>query len=303
MNCRMYLNCTKKKKTSRWVLNTHVNTKETQVQHYRSRWSESCSLIHASRWRGRKVHCTVSLCKWWEFIRAKAWGKKVLYDTVINWNKVQVQLSPHSNQTLLYFITHSKVFFPKWSTIFPTWNQGVISSMCRSEACFLFSQICRGFTPILPNVLLCSTRFPSHFLQLHLQKGQQTGSLEDFFFTLNYSERIAEHISHRSWWMCGRPIAWFAWLTKANLRGYHNNSSLTRPRRKHRGTRGNDKQTSLPFAQTFGGLYLSASVIRLCRTLSSEKTHVSIETCFGIFKTLQDECFCGTRVVSQMLWE
>lgn len=172
--------------------------------------------------------------------------------------------------------------------------------------CDFFHVLQRSLFSILPNLLRFHSNSPQspplldqvsiHFLQLHLQKG---GLFSFFVLRLTYCQAyfppqlMKGRTAHRL--IC---VTYEGKLTQLPQQFF-----LTPPRRKIKGTRGNDKQTSLLLTWTCEGLNLSAAVIRLCRTLTCEKTQVSIVTWFGIIKTLKDEWFCGTRVVSQMLWE
>lgn len=179
-------------------------------------------------------------------------------------------------------------------------NQGVISS----AVCFLFSQICWGSTPILPNVLLCSVRFPFTFCCFICKRARHRlsgGFFSSFFWIMAASlpsafpTAVDECEEGRSFDSRDLRRQTYAATTTIFFSPCQGGRSKAR--------RGNDKQTSLPLTSTCGGLYLSAGVIRLCRTASVIWVNTSF---YGnlVWNTQNTSwVFCGTRVVSQMLWE
>lgn len=66
----------------------------------------------------------------------------------------------------------------------PTDNQGVIviSSMCLGEACFLFSQICRGLAPSSPWSPPLLNQVSIGYVWLNLHKKATDGLTGDYFY-------------------------------------------------------------------------------------------------------------------------
>lgn len=156
----------------------------------------------------------------------------------------------------------------------PTDNQGVIviSSMCLGEACFLFSQICRGFAPSSPWSPPLLNQVSIGYVWLNLHKKATDGLTGDYFYFFKITADLSASVFPTALDECeeGRPSD-SRDLRRQTLRGYHNKFFFSPGRRgKIKGMRGK-WQAGLPPANldTRRTLCLSAGVIRLYRTPSS----------------------------------